>query len=242
MDLKKLIYKQALHLKRITLKREESPYIFHASEAGKCIRSLVQNRRGKFPDREPLPLTKQAELEMLFNDGRMHQRAITEYLFQAPGVHITSIEETKVMHLANPDNSISIVIVGHPDGVVYETKLKERWIVEIKGLNHFACQKLKDGDVDTLKSVYYHAIPQSRMYSRMFDTKGAVILVKNKNTSVIYQFIIPRDEEAELRIIAKFIRVAQTCKDNLDMPSCDWTKGDRNTNFCDYPNDCGVGR
>lgn len=242
MDLKRLIYKQALHLKRVSHKRIESPYLYHASEAGDCKRTIYLKRVGKIPEREPATVEKQAELQMLFNDGRFHQRAITEYLFQAPGVHITNIEDDRIIPVTL-ENGQLIIISGHPDGIAYDPKPRERWVVEVKGINHFSCQKLVDDDIETLKIAYPKAIPQTRMYCKMYDTVGGIVLIKNKNTSSINQFHIPRDEKAEERLIAKFSEVALALFNSKDAPpSCDYIKGDRSTNYCDYPSDCGVGR
>lgn len=242
MDVKSLIYNQALKLKKIRCAREFKPEQFHASEAGDCARSLYFKHIGRDSERVEENSDEEARVEMLLDDGTyVHQSQITKYIMQAPGIHITNIEDNRVLFCDG------FIISGHPDGVLYDPKSKERWILEVKGISthrigYRGKERLVDDDIETLKTVYPSAIPQARIYSKMYNTKGAVILVRNKDNAAIYQFILYRDEEAENRIIERFRKIHKACVDKKNGIACDFIKSDYRCKFCLYPGECGSGR
>lgn len=241
MDVKSLIYRQVLKTRKLTPPRQFTPTLFHASEAGDCARQLYFKHCGRASERVEEDLDEVARVEMLLNDGEsVHQNQIVKYIQQAPGVHIVN-PGTRTLFLDG------FMVVGTPDGYMYDIKGKESWILEVKGISthrigYKGKERLVDDDIDTLKNVYPSAIPQARIYSRMYDTKGAVILVRNKDNAAIYQFILYRDTEAEERIIDKFRKISKACVANKNGVACDFMKSDYRCKYCAYPSECGNGR
>jgi len=99
MDIKSLILKQARILKKVKKNREEDYKHFRASEAGHCKKQILLRKLNVPSTAEKLDKIKEANLEMLFNDGKYHQAAITDYLKQVPGLHITNIEEGNLINV-----------------------------------------------------------------------------------------------------------------------------------------------
>lgn len=250
-SIKRMIYEEALKLKRLSIPRVSQPYQFGASEAGECPRVIYLRRTGRKSEEKFKSEEDEARIEMLLNDGAgIHQERITDYIKQSPGVHITNAEEGRVLFCEYKD--VPFIITGHTDGVLFFTKGKERWILEVKGVSTnniapFHKLRLFDEDIDSLKLVYPKAIPQSRMYRRLYTCKdypivGSIVLIKNKNDSGLFEFHFPADEKIEDRIIEKFGKIAYALKHETDTPICDYMKKDYATKYCIYPDECGVGR
>lgn len=229
-----LMYKQLLRNKRLAElePRVETMYVFHGHEAGDCARKIFLRHKNTPPEGDKRDANALAELQFLFSDGYRHQESIVSLLKQCPNVQVTNEEEGRIVKCGN------VFVSGHPDLIVHHSKAG-RYVGECKGLNHFFCQKLVDGDIESLKTVYHSAIPQTRIYSAMYDTDGGYIWIKNKNTSKIYEFFVPRNEEAELRILEKFNKVFDAIVNDM-APPCDYLKGDTRCKFCPYPSSCGV--
>lgn len=235
MELKREIYKAALRLKKSRQRRVELPNFFSASEAGECRRALALRKLNKEPTRTEKDAWDEARVEMLLADGRLHQAAITQYIHNIPNVYITNIEDMLIKPYKN------IFVTGHPDGILTEVKEKKNTILEVKGLSRFTCQKLKDGDIETLKEAYPKAIPQSRMYMWLSEIEHAKIIVKDKDRSELYEFDLGHSEEPVLRILEKFNSIFEELTAKRT-PACDYLKGDKRCMFCPYPEECGEGR
>jgi len=183
----------------------------------------------------------EARIEMLLNDGRAHQAAVTSYLQQAPGIHITDIERDGLL-VESP-----ILITGHPDAVMHDVKTKERAVLEVKGLStwipKYSRVQWEDYNIDTLKANYPSAIPQARVYMKMFNASSANIVIKIKDNSELFEFIIEHDEIIYKRIVDKFLSVYKSITNGEDKGVfCDFAKDSNRTKFCNYPGECGYGR
>lgn len=245
--LKELIYKQALKLNRLEHKTLESPFMFHASEAGECSRRIWFKKQNRPYERKEDDENNQARVQILLRGGRYIQELITDLIKQAPGVHITNIEDDRLLECVSPKGK-SFCVLAHSDGLLYFTKSKDYYVLEVKGISTFSCKnkgwELSDGDIETLKKAYASAIPQGRMYARAFSKsangikiKGIIIIVFDKNNSTLYEFLIPIDEKSTDRIIKKFGNIV----DGVE-PPCDYLKNDSKCNFCPWPTECGHGR
>lgn len=245
MELKKMIMQQALRLEKIKVPRQHTPDIFHVSELGECRRALFLKKRGEPHGLRADTSEALANLLMLLNDGKHHQRTITEYLWQAPGIHVTNIEEDRTILRMLP-NGRYYAIVGHPDGIMYSTEEKKNYVLEVKGLSGFLCRDFKgnprlvDDDIETLKKVYPSAIGQCLMYmhEKMFNTDAGKILIKNKNNSELFEFTIERDDDRVEKIMQRIDNLYMDCIDS-NMPLCDYVKGDRECKYCPFPDHCG---
>lgn len=240
MDLCTPIRKQLLKLKTLSEAepRVETEYLFHGHEAGYCPRRIyLAHKNAKKAEDNKTP-ENAASLQMLFDDGYYHQESIVKVLKQCPNLHITNEEDQKYL-VVYRDSLFQFIVSGHSDAVVTDTKTKKRYILEVKGLNHWSFAKLKNEDIETLKTSYPTAIPQARVYSRMEDTDGAIVLVKNKNTSAICQFFIERNEKAEVSILNKFQVVHDALMKDEEL-ACTHVTGDPRTKYCPYPVGCGI--
>lgn len=241
MRLKPLIYRQALKLKTLNRPRVHYPNIFHASEAGDCTREIYFRRAGREPENSFDSKVEEARVSMLLNDGRMHQAGVTGYLQQAPGIHVTNIETDGVL-VEGP-----IIITGHPDAIVHDSKTGEIGILEVKGLSTkipwFTKVKFEDYNIDTLKTNYPKAIPQARVYMKMFGASTASIIIKDKNDSTLWEFEIEHDEKIYQNIVEKFKSIHKSLIAGNDKGVfCDFMKNDKRSKFCNYQSECGYGR
>lgn len=240
MKLKDLIYEQVLEEDSYTIRQEPVRNVFRASEAGDCKRVLWMRKEGNPEVREYDNEETRARVLMLLGDGRMHQDRLTGLLSKSPRVQITNIESDWILL------SGDIVITGHPDLVVhyYESDDKEgleKCVVDVKGISTSYCRKLEDENLDMLKAINptgRKAIPQLRLYMKMADATLGKIIIKDKNTSALFEFTIERDKEKEDKIIEKFQEIYKDCMRGR-MTDCDFLKGDKRCNYCPYPKDCG---
>jgi len=243
MDLKVAILKQALRLDKLGGGRKQTPDVFSVSEVGRCRKETYLKKMGyKNEIRADTPEDK-ARVIMLLNDGRFHQRTVTEYLWQAPGYHITNIEEDRYI-FRTLENGRSYAIIGHPDGIVYGVEEKKRAVLEIKGLSRFLCRDFKgnprlvDEDIETLQKVYPSAIPQTLLYIEMFETEEGVVIVKNKDTSELFQFTIKRNKDRTDKIIERLDVLYMACATSTP-PVCDFIKSSKECKYCPFPEHCG---
>lgn len=243
MDLKGMILKQALRLENLDGGRKQSPDVFGVSEVGRCRKEIYLKKMGYKPEIQAKDEEDKARIIMLLNDGKYHQDSITRYIWQAPNVHLTNIEQDRYI-FRTLENGRSYVIIGHPDGIAHDVKEGKKYVLEVKGLSRYLCRDFKgnprlfDDDLDSLKSVYPTAIPQTIIYMEMFETDGAVILVKNKDNSELYQFRMKRDKERAEKILQRCDSLYMACCDSK-MPMCDYVKSDKNCKYCPFPEYCG---
>lgn len=237
---KKLIYSQALRLKKIRIPRIPYENIFGASEAGDCTRSIYMKHMGNKPNNKFDSDIEEARVEILLGDGNYHEATIINYLKEAPKVHVTNMQEDRVLWCSE------CFIIGHPDAIIHDVTEDKKYVLEVKGLSTFSIgfkgkERLRDNDLDSLKDVYPTAIPQARLYRRMFDVDGAFIIVKNKDNSSLYEFFLEADPQIEARIMDKFDSIAKAIKERR-VPPCDYIKTDSKCKYCPYPEECGKGR
>lgn len=242
LNLKEILYKQVLRLDDIKSPRGESPYIFRGSESGDCKKVLFLRKLNNKPEYSYKSEDDRARVLMLLNDGAgVHQSQVTKYLFQTPNIDITNIEEDRSLPISR-ENKLLFTITGHPDGIIYDKKENKTAVLEIKGISTNYCRKLEDENLDMLKAIWptgAKAIPQIRLYMDLFNTNYGIIILKDKNSSALYQFTIERDDAKTEKIINKFVEVFKACL-NRQSPACDFVKGDKKCMYCPYPKDCGV--
>lgn len=242
-SLKRLIYDQALTLDSLEIRQPRTKYHFAASEAGECKRKIalmcLNTEREKMPTNTEKQRDEAGRVAMLLRDGRYHQDSITTMLQQAPGVHMVNIERLGVLHVRKvwKGAKLHIIITGHPD-IIARYDDAESDVVEVKGINRFSTQKLVDENVETLKECYPKAIPQGRIYRRMYKTTGFKVIVKTKDTSQVNEFTFKKSKELEDKVIERFLDVAYDLKRGV-LPDCDYLKKDRRCFGCPFTKQCG---
>ena len=228
-SLRKIILREVLRQKEIEGNRFWSDRVFHAHEAGKCPREIYF-RRSKKPERTFESRSEEARIALLLGDGRPHQESVSKPLRSSPELELTNVEHMRTLPIDD------FFIVGSDDGIVHFKE--KRYVIEVKGLSTWTCKKFKEETIEELKQAYPTAIAQARMYSRIWYTNGAFILVKDKDNAKLYEFFLPRNEKAEDRIIEKF-RIIRKALIEGRPPGCSFEKGEWQQKYCDYPSECG---
>jgi CRISPR/Cas system-associated exonuclease Cas4 (RecB family) len=232
LNLVGLIYQNARVLREKETKREGDPRLYRVSEAGECARQIALRKLNT-----PTERTEEAVDWLRLEDGHMHHNHLRSVVARLPGVYLTDVESSEVIFAELPGLP-PITITGHCDGIIHGLDNGARYILEIKGLNRFSAQKIKNNDYESLKEVYPKAIPQARLYSFMYDTAGALILIKSKDTAELKQVVIPRDDAKAFKIIERFSKIAKAIQDN-NIPPCDYLKKDRRCTYCPFTSKCG---
>lgn len=232
MDLVGRLYQNARILRDKESPYEGDPRHFRVSEAGECRRQIALRKLNTPRER------KEEAIDFLrLEDGHMHHNHLRSLVARLPGIHLTDVERDEIIFAELPDLP-PVIITGHCDGIIHGLDNGARYILEIKGLNRFSAQKLKNNDLDSLKEVYPKAIPQARLYSYMYDTAGALVLVKSKDTSELKQVIVPRDDKKAMILIKRFAEISKGIKDN-NIPECDYLKKDKRCTYCPFTSMCG---
>lgn len=227
------IYQNARVLRERETKRDGDLRHFQASESGDCKRQIALRKLNTVRETEDDPIGL-----LRLEDGHMHGSAVRHLVARLPGVHVTDVERDEII-FAELSGCPPIIITGHCDFIIHDLEEGARIIVEVKGLNRFSFGALKNEDLETLKTYYKKAIPQSRIYRYMHGADYSIVLVKCKDTSEYKQFTIPKDEAKEYKIME---RLSQIAKELLEgkVPECDYLKGDKkNCKYCPYPSMCG---
>lgn len=232
MNLVGEIYKNARTLRDREVKRSADPRCFHASESGDCRRQIALRKSGTKVEREDEPSSI-----LRLQDGHVHHQAVRDLISQLPMVTLTNAESSEILFV-ELDGYPPFVITGHCDGIVNDLNGDEEAVLEVKGLNRFSFQKLKNEEIETLKAVYPKAIPQARLYMAMFEKTKAIILIKNKDTSELKQFTLEHDDAKFMKIVTRFAEIAKSVKEG-DLPLCDFLKNDRRCTYCPFPSMCG---
>lgn len=233
MELRKIILAQALREKRLSGERRNNPKVFHASEAGDCSRAMYFRRTGVEEERDFKSKDDEARVQMLLDMGRHHQDFISGYIKRAPNVHLTNVEHTRYHHIDD------FMVVGSPDGVIHDSKTKERFVLEVKGLGAIAW-KIKQESLQSLREHYPSAIPQARVYSskQFYDTDGAKILCVNKQTNDFSEITLDRNEKAEEGIFNKYQAVRVAILKGKE-PDCDVDPNGWQCKYCPFKSKCG---
>lgn len=187
--------------------QSQRPYYPSPSKATACERALCYHGIGVKPKRFS------GRAMMLFEDGHLHEDAIKDYI-KGTVMELTELKgKNQRFKIATIDG---VDMDGEIDGLITDPLGTTR-VLEIKGINHFTFQRLD-------KEPYNHAIHQSNLYMHGFRDAGfkdiheTLLIIKNKNTSALYEMVIKYDEEMALADIAKFERVAQYIKKNQVPP------------------------
>lgn len=218
---------------------EVSP-IWRASEVGECETFLCHVRLGH----ESLPFT--GRIRHMLEDGITHEHDIVNRL-RAAGITVlhSYVEGQAEVHCAKRP-----LVIGHPDGVLDMPKQDEFvldytdenfkpgrfYLLEVTAPNHFTFLRLKRSH---LREILWRKFVQIQMYLSSEEMRSfgdcAVAIVKNKNTSELYEEGITLDDSVVGQTLEKLRRVEDlTAKQKVSEFRCeDWRR-----NYCRYRHLC----
>jgi len=206
--------------------QEHRQYYPSPSKVGQCIRALTYHaigaERRPFPDRAML----------VFEDGHWHEELIKDHIRKTVYELIEMKGSKQRITIADIDGD---VMDGEVDGLLKDP-LGVIYLLEIKSINPFGFQRLKDGPEDGHRrqsNLYMHGLIKSGL-----EISKAVVLYKNKATAAMKEFIIDYDKEQALSDIDMFKKVSRWAKSNTVPPrqydrDRDWQCG-----YCVYSDIC----
>jgi CRISPR/Cas system-associated exonuclease Cas4 (RecB family) len=203
-------------------------YYPRPSAVGHCIRSLVYHATDvpadRFPDRTIL----------VFDDGNWHEELLKDHIRKT----VFQLDELK-----GPRQRIHIAIIGDKkmdgeiDGLITDP-LNTTRLLEIKSINHFGFERLKDGPLDEHRrqaNLYLHGLILGGL-----EVREALILYKNKNTAAMKEFIIAYDEAQALSDIDMFKYVEDAVQDG-EIPPRPYAIDDWHCQYCRWQKHCWEG-
>lgn len=207
---------------------ELHPYYPSPSSVGRCIRALVYHASGvpadKFPDRTML----------VFEDGNWHEELIKDHIRKT----VFQVDELK-----GRNQRIEIATIGGKkmsgeiDGLITDP-LENTRLLEIKSINHFGFERLKEGPLDDHRrqaNLYLHGLRLAG-----FAISEAIIIYKNKNTAAMKEFVTQYDEGQALADIAMF-ELVKNCADGGALPSRPYEMDDWHCQYCRWQTHCWEG-
>ncbi len=215
---------------------------FRASEAGECETFLCHLRLGHLSE------GMSGRVRHMLDDGNMHERDIVSRL-RSKGFRILHSYSDRQMLVRCYDKD-GIIVVGHPDGILdsggdpitldyADNRFQWRsrfYCLEITAPNHFTFLRLqRDHMCETLFRKYV----QIQLYLNSEEVRSysdcCVVVVKNKNTSVLYEEGVSFDHVVIAETIEKLKRVEEFVSRNQTSPHrcVDWRR-----NYCRYRELC----
>jgi len=222
---------------------EKTPEVsstFRASSAGECETYLCHERLGH----SPLPFT--GRVRHMLDDGVTHEHDIVNRL-RAVGITVlhSYVEgQAEVRCASNP------VVSGHPDGVLDIPKSREFtldyadenfslsrfMLLEVTAPGHFTFLRLERSH---LREILWRKYVQIQLYLNSEEIRSygncAIAIIKNKNTSALYEEGISLDDTVVSDTLEKLKRVEGLAQKGLvsEFRCSDWRKS-----YCRYRHLC----
>ena len=196
------------------------------SAVDRCERAQVYHASGvpptPFPDRALL----------VFDDGNWHEELLKDHIRKT----VYRLDEWK----GSKQRIFIAKINGHDmtgeiDGLITDP-LETTRLLEVKSINHFGFERLKDGPLDGHRrqaNLYLHGLK----IGGLGHIKEALILYKNKNTSAMKEFVIEYDEALALADIARFERIERMAKAE-EIPARPYNFDDWQCQYCRWSEHC----
>jgi len=215
---------------------------FRASEVGECEAFLCHLRLGH----SALPFT--GRVRHMLDDGLMHEHDIVNRIRSKGFKVMHSYSERQLLvHCYGKDG---VTVVGHPDGILdiasqeFELDYADEkfrfgsrfYGLEVTAPNHFSFMRVERGH---LRSEMWRKFIQIQMYlnSEELRTYGdcMVAVIKNKNTSALYEEGVSLDASVVTETVEKLKRVGDFVSRNQVSPfRCD----DWRRHYCRYRELC----
>jgi len=218
--------------------------VWRASEVGECETFLGHLRLGH----DALPFT--GRVRHMLQDGYVHERDIVNRL-ESKGVKVWHSYASGQLEVDCVDDPY---VVGHPDGVVdvpqrllqqfsvdyadESFKPTSAMLLEVTAPNHFTFLRLK---AQHLREVWWRKYVQIQLYlfSRQMEaylaSKCALVVVKNKNTSELYEEGVSLDERVIEKVVNTLRKVEELASDGR---VSDFRCSDARRTYCRYRHLC----
>ena len=205
--------------------QEHFAYKPSPSKVGHCIRAMTYDALGVPPD--PYP----DRTLLVFEDGNWAEEIIKDHIRKT----VFSLTEWKGkkqrIEIAEIDGQM---MSGEIDGLL-EDPLGQIYLLEIKSINHFGFERLKDKPQENHQgqaNLYLHGLARAG-----FKIEKAIILYKNKNTSAMKEFVIDYDLKLAESDIEIFRQIAQWVKEKK-VPKRPYELGDWQCQYCRWNREC----
>lgn len=208
--------------------QEQFAYKPRPSAVGRCIRALVYEAKGEKGE----PFGDRALL--VFEDGNWHEELIKDHIRKTVYELVELKGGGQRIEIATIDGEI---MSGEIDGLITDPLGKTR-LLEIKSINHFGFERLKDGPLDDHRrqaNLYLHGLKAAG-----FTIDEALIVYKNKNTSAMKEFVIQYDMMQAVADIGMFASVAVMAK-NGKPPARPFDYDDWHCDYCRHRRGCWEG-
>jgi len=199
---------------------EPQPFtVWRASQVGDCPTKLWLMKSGH----KPLPY--RGTLKHVLDDGRQHELDVLRRLVSAGfKVYYSALEQQVEVKVSDVP-----YVVGHPDGIIQVPKgadlgeldrcdpgfdMKELlFLIEITAPNHFLWHAIKSRGIREVQPWKYVQV-QMYLHSEevMQQTNSAVMIVKNKNTSELYEEGIVYDEALARDVLDRLLEIERLDK------------------------------
>lgn len=201
--------------------QDDDPWAGHlrASSLGRCARAVTYWALGYQPSRTS------GRSRMVMDDGKLHERDIIARI-HAAGHVVYSYDPQHEVTLSNPP------VVGHIDGVVEVHG--ERYLLEIKTMNHFVFQKLWSKGIEAVYPEYHD---QVTFYMARLNLTRTLLVVKNRNNAALYEELIPLDLNAYADVLTR-AQKTWDCIESGTLANQEYPKDSSHCSWCSYNHHC----
>lgn len=225
---------------------EDKPYFPRPSSVGSCPRKLFYHATGVPPT--PLP----ARALLVFRDGHWHEELIKDEVRKTVYELLDMKGEKQRIDIAKIGD---FTMTGEIDGI-FISPLGAKRLLSIKSMNHFSFQRLPELPWDHLtdwneasKDHYAlnNACRQDNLYLHGFKQAGfgadideVLIIIKNKNTAAMTEFLIAYNEDQALADIEFFRDIDRRVKSG-DIPPRPYDYDAWQCGYCRWQDHCWEG-
>jgi len=185
---------------------------FHISEVDKCPRAISYKMKGM-----PGEKFKADMYRKLDNGDYVHKRIMS--ILVSLGIVVASeirIPESNTFH-------------GRADAIV--TIDNELYVLEIKSMNSYGFKNLEQPDPAHLKQI--------RLYMHYFNINKGIILIENKDSQELKEFIVTRDDRILNEIFISFGILKEMTQANTIPPKPNFNREDKwRCDYCPYRKVC----
>jgi len=195
-------------------KKEEEPRdrdLFYINEVGDCPVKIYYAFK-KLPKEQLKP-----GVYMKFAHGSYAHMHLMSLLF--------SLGIAKSVEINIPENEL---FRGRADAIIVIDG--EPYIIELKTVNKIGFESLAKPDYDMVK--------QLQLYLYYFNLNKGIILIENKDTQELKEFMIKKDEMQIKQILNEFIELKKKIESNK-IPEKPEELAEWKCDYCVYKNNCG---
>ncbi len=192
--------------------RNDTRDYFHISEVDKCPRAIFYKMKGYLGEKFKADMYRKLD-----NGDYVHKRIMS--ILVSLGIVVASeirIPESNLFH-------------GRADAIV--TIDNELYVLEIKSMNRYAFDKLEAPDPAHLKQI--------QLYMHYFNINKGIILVENKDSQEMKEFIVTRDDRILNEIFISFGILKEMTQANTIPPKPNFNRDEKwRCDYCPYRKVC----